>query len=788
MKRKSLSAAYFSLGAFALIAQTMILREFFVVVYGNEFIFGVLLTNWLVGIFIGAAAGAFVADRHKDNLLVFVLSLLVLTVVLPLAITAIRFLYSISGTPAGTYVSFSNVFIYSGLFIIPVSFFIGFAFPIAARVHTGSATAGSKDQAREQVLGISSIYIVEALGSLFGGLVFTFVLVGHFSPYFIVGLTILPLPLACWLILRKTNHTVWRSLSLILLVLILITLTPVVNMELEKSTALKRWNSFSQLPMTYSIDSKYQNITVAKHSGRYNLYLNTMFSQVFPNDDDNMLLAAHLVCQHPAPEGMRILIIGDAISGLAKHLLRFNVGKIVSVEIDREVVETIQRFLPGEDKRILKFDNRFGIEYKDGRKYVKDLRDSNSGISGEKQQEFDMVYLNVSEPSTLLLNRYYTREFFSDIAGIIKENGVVALKVTASENYRYGDISDYTASIYSTLKSVFPCIVAAPGTQNFLFASKSRDSITDKPQLLAARYAKTGVTPTKLGLVFLSLYPPAKTEATKQTLRSNSHSKINTDETPIAGFYYNKIIGWYGKSRASRVLDFFENIRLRDLVLMVVLFLLSRMLYIFIRRKPANRMRALKFHILLAVFSAGMSGLALELVILYIFQNNYGDVYHIVGFIIAIFMLGLPMGAFASNTLLAKKKLAGDSATIKAIVVILAAFAGIAFLLPRVVHIFSQTPIIEQVFIFFLTILVGFLVGLIFPLSIRIYLHEKEKTGKAAGIIDAFDHIGAAFGAFFIGSLFLPVMGVAKVCSLLMLFPLAAALLLITDALRLRAK
>jgi hypothetical protein len=50
-------STYFSLGAFALISQTMMLREFFVVVYGNELVFGVLLANWLVGIFTGALTG-----------------------------------------------------------------------------------------------------------------------------------------------------------------------------------------------------------------------------------------------------------------------------------------------------------------------------------------------------------------------------------------------------------------------------------------------------------------------------------------------------------------------------------------------------------------------------------------------------------------------------------------------------------------------------------------------------------------------------------------------------------
>ncbi|MCP5102418.1 MAG: hypothetical protein GY950_03515, partial [bacterium] len=158
MRDRPLIAAYFSLGAFALISQTMILREFFVVVYGNEFIFGVLLANWLIGIFTGAASGSAAADRNKNNLKLFSMCLLLLSVLFPLALTAVRFLYTISGTPPGTYISFSNVFFYSALFIIPVSFFIGFAFPVAARLHAASAAS-----AREKVLKISTIYICEAL-------------------------------------------------------------------------------------------------------------------------------------------------------------------------------------------------------------------------------------------------------------------------------------------------------------------------------------------------------------------------------------------------------------------------------------------------------------------------------------------------------------------------------------------------------------------------------------------------------------------------------------------------
>jgi len=149
---------YFSLGAFALISQTMLLREFFVVVYGNEFIFGVLLTNWLMGIFLGAIIGGITSEKAENSLVIFILSVLAMAVLLPVSISLTRLLYAISGTPAGTYIGFLKVFLFSGIFIIPVSFFIGFVFPLAARVrvsNTYAAVPGESMSKALQVQGIS---------------------------------------------------------------------------------------------------------------------------------------------------------------------------------------------------------------------------------------------------------------------------------------------------------------------------------------------------------------------------------------------------------------------------------------------------------------------------------------------------------------------------------------------------------------------------------------------------------------------------------------------------------
>lgn len=776
---KSLTAAYFFLGAFALVSQTMILREFFVVVYGNEFIFGVLLANWLIGIFAGAFLGSAAADRDKNNLKTFSVSLLLLSVLFPVCITAIRFLYTISGTPVGTYVSFSNVALYSALFIIPVSFFIGFVFPVAARIQSGAA-------AQDRVQKISSIYIVEALGSLLSGVIYTFFLVGRINPYFIAGLINLPLLVSCWLAVNKSRFKIIRFISIFLLILNLLALTPFINRKIENFTVEKRWRSFSDLPLNYAVDSKYQDIAVSRLFNQYNLYLNTMLAAVFPNDDDNMVLAALLLAQHPPqpPRRVRILVIGDAVSGLAARLLRFDVEKVISVEIDPKVVETVLTFLPPEEKQLLQkyqADGRFEIKTRDGRKYVKDLL---AGREPNLQPPcFDIVYVNVPEPSTLLLNRFYTVEFFSDLARILRKNGVAALKATASEDYMQGIVSDYTASIYNTIKSVFPHVTAAPGTQGFIFAAMNPGTVSDKPAILEERYLQTGVSPNNLGLIFYSLYPPEKTAAVNKALNSHARYQLNTDEKPMAGFYFNKIIGWYGKSRVSHVLEFFEKVRVGDIIIIALVLFFARLAYIAVKRKSSDiaGQRALKFHTLLAVFSGGMAGLSLEMVIMYTFQNNFGSVYHIIGFIIAIFMFGLPLGALAANALMRREKLRGEPEVIKIIILIQGVIAVIAFLLPYMVRLFMRFSLLNQLVIFVETMAIGFIIGFLFPFGVCLYLGQSERTGRAAGIIDAVDHLGAAVGAFFVGSVFLPVMGVETVCHLLALFPLLSLLLLTTD-------
>jgi len=770
-----ISFIYFAVGAFALIAQAVLLREFFVVVHGNEYIVAVLLTHWFIGIFAGAWVGAAAARKITDHVEVFVFSLIVLAILLPVDILFIRFLYFISGTEPGMYIGFLQVFSFSALAIIPVGFFIGFAFPAAARVSESVRRVSSSIPGK--IESISSIYIFEGFGSLLGGVVYTFLLAGRVSSFLVAAIFGLFLLMPVFVLLRRTPRTVFRFFTGIMLVLQVVMLLPFIHHTVERFTVRERWRSMSALPLVYCTQSPYQDIALTELTGQFNLYGNAMLSAVFPNDQDNRVLAAHLMCQHPSPG--RILIIGEAVSGLAKYLLEYNVEKIDSVEMDGKIIETVLKFLPAEDRKALE-DKRFSMITGDGREYVKDLirelGDPDCAVG------YDIVYLNIPEPSTLLLNRYYTAEFSRDLGKILRPGGVVALKVTSSENYEKGVVTDYTASIYHTVKSRFPVVVVMPGVQNFLFASTSKTSVSDDPDILKKRYEATGVKPARLGILFRSLYPVEQTGFIKKALEEWGIKKINKDEKPIGSLYYNKILGWYNKSVLPSVLEKFEGLRVWVVVAFILVLFGSRLVYVYvwIRKKKKNGEGGCRFHVYLAVLACGFAGLSLELVILYLFQGKFGNIYQVVGFIIALFMLGLPIGAGIANRLSARVTHGNPGR--KAIAVIMFFLSFLCVLVPLSGKLDISSVWISQLLFFLEIVLTGFGVGMAFPFFLRLYMSEVEvegEPGKAAGIINGYDHIGAALGAFLMGTFLVPVVGVFPSCIVLALVLVLSALLLV---------
>lgn len=755
---------FFFLGFFSIITQTIVLRELVVVVLGNETILGMSLAHWLVGIFIGALLGGYISDRIKNVMKIFICSVIAMCLISPLTITIIRNLYYISGTSAGTYINFFKVFLYSGLIILPFSFFIGFTFPNAARLQTIKTTKKIK-----KVTNISNLYIFEALGALLGGIFISFFFIGRFNSYLIISFSVIPLLIILEIASVKLKYPLISSAIVLIIFIYIFSLTPYGNAKFDKITVQKRWKSFSNSTLIFSTDSKYQNIEIGKTCEQYNLYVNGQFSSIFPEETDNTILASNIISQHKNPK--RILVIGEAISGLAKHLLKFKIEKLISIEIDPLLVKTIKKYLPESYKKIFS-DNRFSIQVQDGRRFIKKIIKKKSQIS-----PFDIVFINVPEPCTILLNRYYTLESFQDISKILTSNGILAFRITSSENYAYGIVTAYTASIYNTLKKVFPYVVIAPGTKNFFFASKSHVNITDSPEILAVRYKKTGVQPKKLSLIFKSIFPKEKTKFIKDILNAHTNKEINTDDRPISTFYFNRILGWISEINTGKFFTFLENLKLNTLILII---LISFLIFLFIKFHSIKKKHNSHFDIIISVINGGFAGMSIEFLIIYSFQKSFGYIYQLIGFIIALFMLGLPIGVSISNYFLNKKRISKKTQVIiLCLIQIVIGLVSLSFLL--LTNCFNKYYTISKIVIFLFTAGVGTLIGSIFPLSLNLYLGKQGKTGKSAGIIDGADHLGGAIGAFFSGSIFLPLLGISGVSTFVAALSFSTALLLIVN-------
>ena len=103
---------------------------------------------------------------------------------------------------------------------------------------------------------------------------------------------------------------------------------------------------------------------------------------------------------HPAPRS--VLLVGGGVGGDLREILRHPVEEVVYVELDPAVIRAAQHHLPPGEASVLA-DPRVRLIFTDGRRYVQ--------TAG---RTFDAVILDLPEPSTGALNRFYTEEFFAE--------------------------------------------------------------------------------------------------------------------------------------------------------------------------------------------------------------------------------------------------------------------------------------------------------------------------------------------------------------------------------------
>ena len=779
-----------AIGCYATIAQVILIREFLNIFYGNELCLGIVFGAWFFGIATGAFAGAKLEHTFKNPIAVFTVALLVMCAAFPIQIVSIRGVRSFLHVGIGEYVPLISLLLSSFGLIIPFSFIIGFIFPFSSLVVRGTT--------RDAALDVGVVYIVESMGSLIGGLLFSFYLVSRFHPFKII--TILNGIIFCFLTIitlslyeRKKRWYCYIPLGL-LLVMIVLWFSSITD-KVEESSAKRRWYTLNpHIELITSSETKYQHIDIGKQADQYSIYLNGQYGGAFPNEYEYAQIAHLMMTQHPLPK--HVLLIGSGLGGLISEILLHPIETLDYVELDRNLLITADKYLMASDRQSLS-DKRVTIFHQDGRYYVKNT---------PKKHYYDMVLINTPDPSTAFLNRFYTREFFKEAQTILKPDGVLAASVSSAVTYIGKEVGSYTGSLYRTLHETFRNVLVTPGQTNFYFGCNQENVITFGLETLMERYRQRHIKSAYFTeYLFYTFLQPEQVEFIESQLSQRKDLLINTDAKPVT--YFLNLILWDSLT-GGHLHGLFYGLEKTGLMLFLVLIIMvfaGRILCMVLKQSKSQQKNIdhtiqLKTNGLITLATTGFTGIALEIVILYAFQNIYGYIYERMGVIVAVFMVGLALGGYISNKIILKtggrsrlltatdnkmKSQQGQSQTglnsrrwVKILIVLQGVIGVYALILPFIISILYFYSTIAEIGLIFFIGIAGILTGLEFPLVNKIFIQSRRDIAMSAGATDSADHVGAFFGAMLTGVILLPILGVLGTCIILAVLNISSLVLL----------
>jgi len=457
---------------------------------------------------------------------------------------------------------------------------------------------------------------------------------------------------------------------------------------------------------------------------------------------------------------------------IAQALKHPTVERIDYVELDPALIDMARQFFPVQSAPVVS-DPRVHMHYADGRYFLRNyLRNYLKTAGGT----FDVIILNVPDPQTAQLNRFYTAEFFRSARDHLASGGLLALQLRSSEDYISPDLAEFLRCIHHTLRTVFPYVVAVPGETIHFFAAARPDVLTDNPQTLIARLEERNLKTQYVREYFIPFrMMPDRMVQVREQLRPLPSTPVNRDFEPIA--YYFDVVLWstqfkLGYSRWFRAAAHIGFTGVIDAVLVVTLFVAVVLAFVPTREKRARSSAAC------CMAATGFTLMTLQIFLLLAFQSIYGYVYHQLTILIAMCMAGIAFGSWLGI----RRIRSSDTLPYRTIATtqFLLALSGPALIF--VVSLLSKisgmaTTWLAAQFVFpALAALCGMLGGYQFPIATEIYLHDSSGRSRL-GTLYAIDLLGGCVGALLLSSYLIPVFGFWKTAWLSAAVNLAPALL-----------
>ncbi len=661
-------------GVSSVVTQLYIIREFLVQYTGNEFVIALILFNWLVIGGFGTLLARFMMPRYgkATTLRLGVLSLC-LSGLSPITLFSIRFLrdfFFIHGASVGFYPTFWYIF----LLITPYGLLLGFVLPYSLYVL----------RCDQEDFPPSRIYIADNLGDVSGGALFSFLLVYLLTPVQAICIAGLPIILTVAPFFRENlrNRILYCSIAGgVLLILI-------GGIFLESGSLKPQIGD-----LVHYSESRYGRIEVHQNEG-----LVTLFSDGVPVFNNQNETIAEEVIHYPLSQSLNpqhVLMI-SATGGMIRELKKYNPASIDYVELDPEVSAVLFRYKLLEPIRGLSVINE------DGRAYLMKTR-----------KKYDAIIVNLPEPDTFQINRFYTNRFFELAKARLAPHGVFSFSMDGYDNYLAEPQRQKLSSLFNTVSDHFKEVLLLPGQKIIFICSDSKIN-RDIPSLLLSK----GIATDYISHYFYGNVTTFRTDQLNRLM--DLKTEKNYDHSPrLMRLMFTQ---WFAKFSTS---PFWF---LGAVILILVIYL--------------SRLHVEEY----VLFSTGCMTMGCELMIVFAFQIYFGYIYYQIGLIITIFLAGLLPGAWIGEKL---RRKARSVLVWTDILLISLMLVFITFCL----QLGDKLPVL-----FYLG--TGFLFSVLCGCQFPVALEPRNNIKKSVARAFSADLIGAALGALITSVFLIPYYGI----------------------------
>jgi spermidine synthase len=614
-----LRSAVILIGLSALWLQVFLIRELLVTFSGNELVIGIFLSNWLFLTAIGSFLSSRFGAQSQNPVLIFTILQLLIAVMFPVVLYLVRTVKYQIGIIPGEGIPLPVLFTVSFMLTLPVAFVVGFQFGYACRL------IDSVSQHQEQA--VSRTYVLESLGSMAGGLLLGQVFMLRFSSFTgAVIIALLNLLVAMLLLYRTEGMRAWRMVLSSLFILVTAAAIAGLPGELNLISRQHQWKDYDLLAEGNSV---YGHATLLAYQGQLIMVSNGVPVATIPVSDplrtEDLIHLPLLL--HPNPGN--VLLIGGAPGGPLDELVSHPLKSIDYVDLDPLLIELMEKNLP--DTLLRSFDDpRLTMHFTDARYFLNNTR-----------KRYDVILLNLPEPASLEINRFYTREFFEICRKRLTPSGIIGFTLPGSVSAMGPAMCRLNHAVISAAKKYFHYLNVYPDAYNLYICSTGELPQRTDTGLLEQRRHARGIQSHILSEFYLQVKADSlRFSGYSDQIKNCPVSSVNRDLKPVAVFY--SLLHW-NKMYAPLLADILLNLEEWGIMrLLMIPIIFTAVLFLFTRNSP----RRTGISLIGAIGATGFVGMGMTVILVLQFQATFGYIYHWIGFLLAAFMAGLAAGSW----------------------------------------------------------------------------------------------------------------------------------------------